>query len=235
MSLKTVKVTADKVKNREKTIKRVKIAITIILIILILLFLVLSLVYKGGRFTVTLDPNFAIRSGIVIYDNLEEKRSQRKLYANGMDFMDNISIKWLPANIGEYAGGAHNGDNYIAYTFYVDNQGEETLNYWYYIYIDDVIKNVDDAVRVMVIHNDTTNVYGKINADTKEAEEGTIPFHSKEIAVLEPRQDFKPKEIDKFTVVIWLEGDDPDCVDAIIGGEIKMHMEITEEHLEQEG
>ena len=39
---------------------------------------------------------------------------------------------------------------------------------------------------------------------------------------------------DKFTVVIWLEGDDPDCVDSILGGEIKMHMEIREEHKEQE-
>ena len=35
--------------------------------------------------------------------------------------------------------------------------------------------------------------------------------------------------------MIWLEGDDPDCVDALIGGEIKMHMDIREEHIEQKG
>ena len=39
-----------------------------------------------------------------------------------------------------------------------------------------------------------------------------------------------PGDIDKFTIVIWLEGDDPDCIDNILGGEIKMHMEIREEY-----
>ena len=34
-----------------------------------------------------------------------------------------------------------------------------------------------------------------------------------------------------FTIVIYLEGDDPDCIDSLIGGEMKMHMDITEEHI----
>jgi len=33
--------------------------------------------------------------------------------------------------------------------------------------------------------------------------------------------------------VVFVEGDDPDCLDEIIGGEMKMHMEITEEHIKQ--
>ena len=49
------------------------------------------------------------------------------------------------------------------------------------------------------------------------------------------RKDFKADEVDKFTVVIFLEGDDPECIDNIIGGEMKMHMEITEEHIDQNG
>ena len=51
--------------------------------------------------------------------------------------------------------------------------------------------------------------------------------------VLENRTDFKPGDVDKITIFIWLEGDDPECVDNILGGEIKMHMEIAEEHLEE--
>ena len=30
----------------------------------------------------------------------------------------------------------------------------------------------------------------------------------------------------------FIEGDDPDCTNALIGGEMKMHMEITEEHID---
>ena len=33
---------------------------------------------------------------------------------------------------------------------------------------------------------------------------------------------FKPQEVHKFTVVIWLEGDDPQCTDELIGGHLGM-------------
>ena len=32
--------------------------------------------------------------------------------------------------------------------------------------------------------------------------------------------------VDKYTVVIWLEGDDPECVDRIVGGSMKFDMSI---------
>lgn len=50
--------------------------------------------------------------------------------------------------------------------------------------------------------------------------------------MLESRQDFAPGDIDRFTIVIYIEGDDPDCTNALLGGEMKMHMDITEEHID---
>ena len=229
----TIIVTGDKLRKRKKRLKITKIVLLILLFLLISIFLILSIVYKGGRFTVTLDPNFSLKSGIVIYETLEDKRSQRKLYASELEFMDNISVEWIPKNIASEAEGSHNGKNYIAYTFYIENQGTETLDYWYQIVIDDVIKNVDDAVRIMIYRNDEKTIYAKKNEDLNASEKDTTPFYSKEYAVLENRKDFKPNDIDKYTIVIWLEGDDPECLDNIIGGEIKMHMEIIEEHIDQ--
>lgn len=232
-----VVVTAKKIKNRKQRVKRTKIVIFVILIFLIFSFIILSIIYNGGKFTVTLDNNFALKSGIILYENEEFKNDKtRKLYAKNIDFLDNISIDWIPKNIDEEGTGSHNGENYIAYTFYLENNGERTINYWYSILIDDVIKNVDEAVRVMVFLNGEKQVYAKINSATKMAEKDTIPFleNKEKEVIIEQRKDFKVGDKDKFTVVIWLEGDDPDCVDAIIGGEIKMHMEIREEHKEQE-
>ena len=89
----------------------------------------------------------------------------------------------------------------------------------------------------MIIRNGERTIYAKKNADTKKEEDGTKAFYDNEIssqehiAVLEEVKNFKPLDIDRFTIVVWLEGDDPDCVNAIIGGEIKMHMNIREEHL----
>lgn len=231
---KEVVITAQKIERRKKFQKITKIVLLICFLLLILTFVILSIVYNGGRFTVTLDPNFALQTGIVIYDDHEYKEAKGRLYAESLDFMDNISINWIPKDINKEKDGSHNGKNYIAYTFYVENTGDEVQSYWYSVVIDDVIKNVDDAVRIMVFKNDEKKVYAKVSSYTKQAEKDTELFYSNDIAVLEERKEFKPNDIDKFTIVVWLEGDDPDCVDAIIGGEIKMHMEIREEHFEQE-
>ena len=231
-----VLVTADKINKRKKKAKRAKIISLCILIFLTIVFLILSLIYKGGKFVITLDSNSGLESSLVIYENIEDKEEKRKLYADEMPFMDNISIKWLPKDIDTEKDGSHNGQNYIAYTFYVENKGKDIVNYWYEIVIDDVIKRVDEAIRIMIFVNGDKTVYAKINNETKEREEGTTPFYQsdneadKNIAILEERKKFSPGDIDRITVVVWLEGDDPDCVNAIIGGEIKMHMNIREEH-----
>ena len=225
--------TADKIKKRKKLMKKSKIVLSILFLALMLTFVVLSLTYNGGSFTVTLDSNFHTSTGIAIYTDEVRKEHVRRLYAQELKFMDNISIEWLPKNYKDFEGGSHNGENYIAYTFYVDNQGTENQRYWYAVYIDDVIKNVDEAIRVMIVLNDDVKVYAKANPITGDPEKGTELFYKNNIPVLESRQNFKPGDIDKITIFIWLEGDDPECVDNLLGGEIKMHMEITEEHIEE--
>lgn len=227
---KEVIVKASTIAKRKKRYTKTKVVISIILLVMIFAFIILSVIYKGGQFTITLDQRLANDNKIVIYEDNEIKENKRKLSARDLEFMDNISIDWIPTNIDNEANGSHNGDNYIAYTFYVENEGTDTVDYWYSIVIDDVIKNVDEAARVMIYLNGEKTVYAKINALTNEPEKDTTPFFSKDKAVLEERKAFSPGDIDKFTVVIWLEGDDPDCTDNILGGEIKMHMEIREEY-----
>ena len=231
MNDNTVKVTADKIKKRNKITRNLKLILLGLFLLLIIIYFVLSIVFEGANFTISLDPEFTNEKGITLYNDIEQKKAVKKLYVESEGFMDNISIDWLPEDLGDNAGGSHNGDNYIAYTFYIENQGEETLNYWYEISIVDVIKNVDEAIRIIVYHNNERTVYAKVNGDTKEAEKNTEKFYSEKIAVLESRSDFKPNDIDKFTVVFFLEGDDPDCIDTLIGGEIKMRMDIYEEKL----
>ena len=104
----------------------------------------------------------------------------------------------------------------------------------YEVVLDDVIKNVDEALRVMIILNGEKTIYAKVNSTTKEPEKDTKAFFSEEKVEVECRENLKSGEIDKCTVVIWIEGDDPECIDELIGGEIKMHMKITEEHIAQE-
>lgn len=225
---KEVVVKAEKITKRKKKISFTKMFITITLFLLIGAFIILSIVYNGGNFTVSLDKRLALDNHLILYEDPVIKEGKRKLSASKLEFMDNISIDWIPKNIENEKYGSHNGKNYIAYTFYLENAGEKTVDYWYSVLIDDVIKNVDEAVRVMVYFNNEKTVYAKINSFSNVEEKGTKAFYDEEKAVLEQRKNFAPGETDKFTIVVWLEGDDPDCKDNLLGGEIKMHMDIRQ-------
>lgn len=231
---KEVIVTADTIKKRKKAFLKTKVVIGLLILVFLLIFTILSIVFNVNKFTITLNNKLQDEKGIILYSDPNEKAHQRKLFASALNDMDNISYDWIPKDVHTSSnGGSHNGDNYIAYTFYIENEGEVSVNYWYSIIIDDVIKRVDEAVRVIVFLNDEETVYAKINNETGEAEKNTEPFYKDDVVVLKSRNDFKVGDVDKFTIVIYLEGDDPDCLNDIIGGEIKMHMEIREEHLDE--
>ena len=228
-----LKLNSEKIRDRERKIKVNKKAILIMLISIIIMYFHLKVIFETGYFTISLDPDFAQESGLVMYEKLAEKHERKILKATRVDFMDNISVKWLPENLNEMGEGSHNGENYLAYTFYLENKGSDPINYWYQIIVDDVIKNVDKAIRIMIYRNDEKTIYARPNERTGEAEFGTEKFYSDAEPVLECRENFNPGEVDKITIVVYLEGDDPDCIDSLIGGEMKMHMDITEEHIQK--
>lgn len=233
MKNNNIKIEVKKLYKQKLFVRIVKITSLLLLVIASIIYLFLYIVNDGGRFTITLDRNMSNKKSVYLSEDGSEDNKARELFAETIENMDNISIKWLPDNLHTEKNGIHNGDNYIAYTFYVVNSGSETINYWYELDIDDAVKGVDEAIRVMIYRNDERQVYAKKNKSTKLAEPGTKQFKSKTIAVLEQRKNLKPKSKDKFTIVVWIEGDDPECKNDIIGGGIKMHMDITEEHVKK--
>ena len=223
-----------KISTKSEKVIWIRRVLIIMLVFLLIIYFILRIVYDTGRFTIVLDRAGDAMSGIIIYERKEERKSQQTLHAEDIGFFTNISGDWIPKDIANQAEGSHNGNNYIAYTFYIENVSDNTINYWYETIFDDIIKNVDEALRVMIILNDEKTVYAKVNSTTKEPEKDTKAFFSDEKVEVECRKNLRSGEIDKCTVVIWIEGDDPECVDDLIGGEIKMHMKITEEHIAQE-
>ena len=217
--------------DKKKVELVIKIIILTLLLILSILYFILKIIYEAGPFTITLDEQLTRKSGLIMYENPVERDEKRILKSDNLEFLDHISINWIPENVASSSGGSHNGDNYIAYTFYIENKGIENITYWYSTIIDDVIKDVDEAVRVRIYLNNESTIYAKRNKITGESEEGTVGFYSDKFVEIQQRTDLKPGEVDKFTIVMWIEGDDPDCIDSLIGGEIKMHMEITQEHI----
>lgn len=222
-------------KEKRKRIRRkiLKTILIVVILFLINIYIILSIFYKGENFTVTLDSEYGRESGLVLYETQAEKYTRTFLRSKDIEFFTDISINWLPEDIDNEGDGSHNGRNYIAYTFYAENMGQDTINYWATIKIDDVVRNVDEAIRVMVFKNGNKVIYAKNSRTSGEPEPDTIAFKNDDTVMLELSENFKVGDIDKYTVVIWVEGDDPECKDDLIGGEIKMHMTFTEEHILQ--
>ena len=129
--------------------------------------------------------------------------------------------------------GQHNGKNYIAYTFGVKNASageDDVVSYRVTLDTNYAYKGADEAVRVAVFKNGVPTIYAKPKKGTPdglEDFEADKNFVSDDIVMDEIRSDFKVGEMDRYTVVIWLEGEDPECVNDIMGGEAKFSMNFT--------
>lgn len=53
-----------------------------------------------------------------------------------------------------------------------------------------------------------------------------MPFLSEDVVTEGSQSQVAPGDVHKYTVVIWLEGDDPDCTDDLIGGHVGMEFGI---------
>ena len=154
------------------------------------------------------------------------------MYAESPTSFDNVYYKWLPEDIDDRGPGSHNGDNYLAYTFYVENLSEEVSDYWSEVIIDDVVRNVDEAVRIKIYRNGEAITYAKIGANGRP-EDNTVAFTDDNLVVRNHVENFGPGALDRYTIMLWVEGTDPECTDNILGGEFKVHMLFNSEHIDE--
>lgn len=219
-----VHATAKQVHRRHVLLRTAGVVALISTVLLLISFALANFVNKAGNFTVNVleqGPDKAI----TISNNKDFSNPTTSLEADIIDQMDNTTESWLPENVDD-VDGSHNGDNYIAYTFYVKNSGKETVSYQADIDILSVLKNADEAVRIKVYHNGEATLFAKRQKDKTDPEPDTTPFFSETKVMSQTFDNMKPGDQDKFTVVIWLEGNDPECVDNILGGEVKMAMRL---------
>ena len=227
-----IKNKANKIKSRKKLAKKTKFILLLLLLFLLGLYLVISVIYNNGNFSITLDDNLYYKKSLIIYDDPEYKVYRSELLAPAPETFDNISYKWLPEDLHKYEG-SHNGENYLAYSFYIENTGEMSTDYWSEIEVSDVIKNVDEAVRVRVYKDDEYVTYALAKKDGTP-EKNTTPFLSDEIVAIDHVENFNPGDKIKYTIVLWIEGSDLECTDNILGGEFKIQMHFNSEFVDGE-
>lgn len=178
-----------------------------------------------GNFTINLNRLELFRHGVAIADNAEFEGATARLAAEAVADGTNIAAEDLPDNLDEI-DGSHNGKSYVAYTFYIRNAGKEDLNYSAKLKIASASKGAEKAARVRVWRNGEATTYAAAAADGGLEAGVDENFLSDDVVCEIADDDFKVGYVDKYTIVIWLDGDDPECVDDIVGGAVEFAMDF---------
>ncbi|MCR5485216.1 MAG: hypothetical protein K6F09_06445 [Clostridiales bacterium] len=240
-----VNTNAEKVHRRNWLIRIVAIILGVLLLILGVGYCSMVILNKAGRFTVSLTPN---EYGITLSDDKHFKNKTLNLYAAPIEDMDNITKEWILNQNGELGDdpvyekfedidkvwGEHNGKNYLAYTFGLmsaTRDEDESVDYRASLNLESEYKGADEAIRVAVFKNGVPTIYAKPQKGTEDKLETFAAdenFLDSETIMEEVVSGLKGGSQIRYTVVVWLEGEDPQCVNEIMGGEVKlsMHFEV---------
>lgn len=210
-----------KLKKRRRILGIILGAVTAVLAII---FIISMLVTKWGDLVIEIDRP-AVARGITLSETKDFENKSVALSAKQALDVTNITYNWLPVDLDTSKDGEHNGDNYVAYTFYVRNDGEEAFPYDAVLDITGVAKSADEACRVMIFKNGEKSIFAKGQYDDREkAEPNTVKFIDDKTVYRTRTEDFEVGAVDKYTIVIWIEGEDPQCVDEIRDGFVRMRM-----------
>ena len=251
-----------------------KQAILIIVGILGVMYIIAAFYTESLEFVININKSLA-NDGFYISNTTDFSEKLISLRGKAVVNADNISIFDICSDILE-VDGEHNGENYVAHTFYVKNETGRTIDYRYTLNIRAEHKKADEAMWVMVSKNNKQQIFALIGengeaevqysiydfpfkqyaefedkqyqlATPKEAgidEEElldlstfeklskvkkleTTPFASEKVITTGLREGIENGEYDKYTVVMWYEGEDPECTDDIIGGWVECYMDFT--------
>ncbi len=189
-----------------------------------------------GNFVMSVEYD-AFNRGIVLSESKNLEQTSSRLMTNPIEGAQDITYNWIDIEqVLETDGDYVDPDiDYMAYTFYLVNNGLETVDVTYSIRITQVLNDLDKAIRVMIIEDGEQTIYQRQD----EADEfGQLPEYAVELpesrlfvddhtVARESITRFIPQQVKKFSVIMWIEGEDPDTTDAIAGGSIKLQMNFS--------
>ena len=238
-----VKREASTVKRHKKWRRVLPPIIAASMILLVMVYISALLFSRNGSFTIAIKDYGDREYSLSLSESDDFRTQSSRLNASAIKNITNIDGNTLPGDLND-VDGAHNGGDYLAYTFYLKNTGEKSCSYKYSLVIAKATVGVDAAARVRVYYNadyykSESGAYDYSSAYTDYAKPKTggngqpevdpdnrvmTNFASNDVVVEKQVDNFAPGDKAKITVVIWLEGNDPDCTDDVLGGQFKLDM-----------
>lgn len=220
-----------------------------------------------GHFTISMSDDL-FREGFVLCETPDFEHPTAHLFCTPAENVPCLSIVDIPDHVDDLDGD--HSENYFAYTYYLRNEGDSTVDYRWEIRLNAESKNLSQAAWVMIFEDGEMAFYARANAEGgQEALPATedrdwayieapfydqakypeeqyeiirqtdvltywrlkpLSFKSDEVVAEGWQMQVDPMEVHQYTVVVWLEGDDPDCTNDLIGGHLglEVYMELME-------
>ena len=228
--------TAGEVRIYRKLTKLIPIAMGCIAAFVVIVYIIAVLYARYGSFTVAVDKYQNLEYALTLSETKDFANPTSRLNCDINKSITNIDGTTLDElNLG-LLDGDDSGENYVCYTFYLKNGGKAIVNFKYAIVIANMTLGIENAVRIRLLtncngENGTNDLYamaaGLDGNNNAIPEPGTTPFYDKYTVCSDEIVNFAPGDVCKYTVVIWLEGNDPECIDPILGGEFKIDMKFN--------
>ena len=195
----------------------------LVLSIVIILMLVMVITKNTSTLSINLDSS-AVEKGIMLSEQLPlSGNDDYKVILKATPIVEawNISGDWIPDDV-HTVDGNNSTEEYLAYSFYVVNRGRADVNLIFSVNVERAAKRLDETIRVKIFFDDNEpNVYAKLALDGTP-EPGTIPFETNN-SIIGVIGSMKPEEYTRVSIIVWIEGDDPDTTNDKIGGSISLN------------
>lgn len=200
----------------------------------IVIVLALFLGQDAGNFVVQVEDG-TIKKTLKITESIENPEYRTRLEGNGYLNLSDTTYSMFDEKIDSYIA---NGGDYVdedvciyAYTFYVLNDNDEALDIKATLNYSNVTRNLDKAIRVMTVSTYAGERIYQAKDEVEKDYGATYPkvleFASSEEIYNEVLLGVEPNDYIKYSVLFWLEGNDPDCVDSILNGTIKFSLKLS--------
>ena len=228
------------------TVKKIwtkrRVVSTLLLIFICLFGVIALLTYYGqhvGSFTISMSDK-ASKHSIYLSTDPSFASYQPRLMCDSLENAKNVPYMAIKKDYVKKTNGTYlsNDKSYIGYTFYLMNMSEESISLKADLEIAQATKGVEDAAWIWFFQGEDDlngTIYQKEdNISDKEYQErygqyeypSTTAFKSDDVVFSRVINNVEQNEVIKFTLILWLEGQDPDCNDQIVGGSINFNLNI---------
>lgn len=243
---------------KEKKITRIfrKKAVWVIVLIIALCLSVTTavLTYYGqqvGNFVVGVSDE-GFEGGLTLSTEEDFSYSSPRLVGGSISGVHPTTILDINVNRVLQTNGTYTAvsGNYMGYTFYLKNEGQVSVNIRLSMAIAKATHYLDRACWIWIFEG-VEDTSGTVYKQQDLIEHTYIEdyndynikdFISDEVVMNSTFTYFKPNEVKKFSVILWVEGEDPDCTDvgeySIISGMIRFSMRfdvLSEDNMEISG